>query len=306
LNDTIATIVLSLLSGAAVGFSLGLIGGGGSILAVPLLIYVVGVTNTHIAIGTSALAVGTNALINMIHHRRKGHVRVNEGVLFAFPGALGTIIGAQLGLLTPSEDLLVLFAVFMMALSLMMLLRRDTVSAKNKDPLSYLKSKGSEQDETAPNSTDRFEDGISDNDLHHPNIAARKKVLKSISQIKKFYRILLVGFGVGLGAGYFGIGGGFIIVPALMHTISGLTITDAVGTSLISVSTFGFLTATRYSLSGEINWLISLLFIGGGILGGIFGTRMSSKVSKEKLQTIFAVILVVVAIYIILKSLLNV
>ena len=306
LNDTIATVVLSLLSGAAVGFSLGLIGGGGSILAVPLLIYVVGLTNTHVVIGTSALAVGTNALINMIHHRRKGHVRVNEGVLFAIPGALGTIIGAQLGLLTPSEDLLVLFAVFMMALSLMMLLRRDTVSAKNKDPLSYLKSKGLEQDETAPNSTDRFEDGISDNDLHHPNIAARKKVLKSISQIKKYYRILLVGFGVGVGAGYFGIGGGFIIVPALMHTISGLTITDAVGTSLISVSTFGFLTATRYSLSGEINWLISLLFIGGGILGGIFGTRMSSKVSKEKLKMVFAIILIVVAVYIILRSLLKI
>lgn len=76
-----------------------------------------------------------------------------------------------------------------------------------------------------------------------------------------------------------------------MHTISGLTITDAVGTSLISVSSFGFLTATRYSLSGEINWLISLLFIGGGILGGIFGTRMSSKVSKERLKMVFAIIL---------------
>ena len=174
LNDTIATVVLSLLSGAAVGFSLGLIGGGGSILAVPLLIYVVGVTNTHVAIGTSALAVGTNALINMIHHRRKGHVRLNEGLLLAISGALGTIIGAQLGLLTPSEDLLVLFAVFMMALSLIMLLRRDTVSAKDKDPLSYLKTKGLEQGKTAPNSTDRIEDGSSDNDLHHPNNRARK------------------------------------------------------------------------------------------------------------------------------------
>ena len=69
----------SLLSGAVVGFSLGLIGGGGSILAVPLLIYVVGVANTHVAIGTSALAVGANALINMIHHKKGGHVKVNEG-----------------------------------------------------------------------------------------------------------------------------------------------------------------------------------------------------------------------------------
>ena len=306
LNDTIATVVLSLLSGAVVGFSLGLIGGGGSILAVPLLIYVVGVANTHVAIGTSALAVGTNTLINMIHHRRKGHVKVNEGVLFAIPGAIGTIIGAQLGLLTPSEDLLVLFAVFMIALSLTMLLRRDTESGKDKDALSYLKTKDLEQGETAPNFTDRIEDRSRDNDHHHTNTTSKKIVPICISQIKKYYRILFVGFGVGVGAGYFGIGGGFIIVPALMHTVSGLTITDAVGTSLISVSTFGFLTASRYSLSGEINWLISLLFISGGILGGIYGTSMSSKVSKEKLKTIFAVILIVVAFYIIFKSLLNV
>jgi uncharacterized membrane protein YfcA len=75
-----------------------------------------------------------------------------------------------------------------------------------------------------------------------------------------------------------------------------------VGTSLISVSTFGFLTATRYSLSGEINWLISLLFIGGGVIGCIYGTRRSSKVSKGKLKNIFAIMLIPVAVYIILKS----
>jgi uncharacterized membrane protein YfcA len=308
LNDTIATVVLSLLSGAVVGFSLGLIGGGGSILAVPLLIYVVGVANTHVAIGTSALAVGTNALINMIHHRKKGHVKVREGVSFAIPGAVGTIIGAQLGLLTPSGDLLVLLAVFMIALSLTMLLRRNRESGKNRvSDSSYPKTKVLEQCETPPSSIDRIEDESSDDDdLHHPNITARKNIPMSISQIKKYHRILLVGFGVGVAAGYFGIGGGFIIVPALMHTITGLTIIDAVGTSLISVSTFGFLTATRYSLSGEISWLISLLFIGGGIIGGIYGTRMSSKVSKEKLTNIFAVILIAVAVYIILMTLLNV
>lgn len=311
INDTIVTVVLSLLSGAVVGFSLGLIGGGGSILAVPLLIYVVGVSNTHVAIGTSALAVGTNALINMIHHRRKGHVKVKEGVLFAIPGAVGTIIGAQLGLLTPSEDLLVLFAVFMIALSLTMLLKKNTGSGKNKDLSSHPKTEGLEQRETAPSSSDRIEEESGHTDLPHSNIAAKKSVLMSIFQIsifqiKKYHRILLVGFGVGIGAGYFGIGGGFIIVPALMHTILGLSITDAVGTSLISVSTFGLLTATRYSLSGEVNWLISFLFIGGGMIGGIYGTGMSSRVSKERLVSIFAVILIVVAVYIILDSLMNV
>jgi hypothetical protein len=91
-----------------------------------------------------------------------------------------------------------------------------------------------------------------------------------------------------------------------MHTISGLVIIDAVGTSLIPVSTFGFLTAIRYSFSGEINWFISLLFIGGGILGGFYGTRMSAKISKERLQKIFAIILIVVAVYMILRSLSNI
>lgn len=102
------TILLSLISGIAVGFSLGLIGGGGSILAVPLLIYVVGVADPHVAIGTSALAVAVNGLTNMIHHKKKGHVKVKEGLAFAFPGVAGALVGAQLGLLTPANNLLLL------------------------------------------------------------------------------------------------------------------------------------------------------------------------------------------------------
>ncbi len=308
INEAIVTIVLSLLSGAVVGFSLGLIGGGGSILAVPLLIYVVGVANTHVAIGTSALAVGANALINMIHHKREGHVKVKEGILFAIPGAAGTTIGAQLGLLTSSEDLLILFAAFMILLSLIMLLKRRTDSnnhkKQEKNPLSYRHIENSGRDDSNINFGDRIEDNDS-KESRNSEINRRKHFITFIFLNKKYYRLLLVGFIVGIAAGYFGIGGGFIIVPALMHTISGLAIIDAVGTSLIPVSTFGFLTAVRYSLSGEINWFISLLFIGGGILGGFYGTRISSKLSKEKLQRFFAIILIIVAIYIILRSLLN-
>jgi uncharacterized protein len=111
---SLLTILLSLVSGTVVGFSLGLIGGGGSILAVPLLIYVVGVADTHIAIGTSALAVGVNALSNMIDHHKRGHVKIKEGLIFAIPGIFGSIFGAQLGLLTPSNKLLVLFGIFML------------------------------------------------------------------------------------------------------------------------------------------------------------------------------------------------
>jgi uncharacterized membrane protein YfcA len=309
-SEAISTVVLSLLAGAVVGFSLGLIGGGGSILAVPLLIYVVGVANTHVAIGTSALAVGVNALINMIHHKKAGHVRVKEGVVFAIPGAVGTIIGAQLGLLTSSEDLLILFAVFMTILSLFMLLKSRAGSNNDKKQeekglLSHHHPENSGLDKTNNDFEDRIEEDKNYNESHNSETSASKHFLTSILQDKKFYRLLIVGFVVGIGAGYFGIGGGFIIVPALMHTIPGLTIIDAVGTSLISVSTFGFLTATRYSLNGEINWFIALLFIAGGVVGGFYGTRMSSKISKERLQKIFAIVLFVVGVYMILMSITN-
>ena len=102
-------IFLSILSGVIVGFSLGLIGGGGSVLAIPLLVYVIGI-DTHVAIGTSALAVASNALINLFYRIGKGCIKIKGGILFAIPGALGTLLGAQLGLATPSENLLVLFA----------------------------------------------------------------------------------------------------------------------------------------------------------------------------------------------------
>lgn len=73
--------------------SRGMIGGGDSILVVPLLIYVIGISNTHIAIGISALAVAANSIVNMLYHKRKGHVNLKQGISFAIPGTIGTIIG---------------------------------------------------------------------------------------------------------------------------------------------------------------------------------------------------------------------
>ena len=115
-------------------------------------------------------------------------------------------------------------------------------------------------------------------------------------------KLLTTGFLVGLAAGYFGIGGGFIIVPSLMHL--GLNIIDAIGTSLIPVSMFGFSTAIRYSFNNQIEWVVALLFIIGGIFGGMLGTRFASKLPKKTLSVVFAFLLIVVALYIISKSVL--
>ena len=94
------TLFLTIISGIIVGFSLGLVGGGGSVLAVPLLLYVVGVKDVHVAIGTSALAIGIIAMIHLFSHKRKGHLKIKKGIQFALPGIAGTLIGSQIGLWT--------------------------------------------------------------------------------------------------------------------------------------------------------------------------------------------------------------
>lgn len=294
--EIIVTVFLSLLSGVVVGFTLGIIGGGGSLLAVPLLIYVVGISNTHIAIGTSALAVAVNSIVNMLYHKRRGHVNLKQGISFAIPGAIGTIIGAQLGLLTPSQSLLTLFAVFMIVISIKMLIetRRSKHSAKIVDGTSN----------TAANIESANRSFVKSNSqtITHKNLTIIASACISFIHEKNRQRIILVALAVGLAAGYFGIGGGFIVVPALMHAIPGLNIYEAIGTSLLPVSAFGSLTAARYALSGEINWPIAMLFVLGGVIGGLYGTRISSKIPKDILKQAFAILLIVIAIYIIIKS----
>ena len=121
-----------------------------------------------------------------------------------------------------------------------------------------------------------------------------------INKRYKHLKVAIIGTLVGLAAGYFGIGGGFLIVPSLMYL--NINIVNSIGTSLLPVSFFGLTTAASYSLSGQINFLIALLLICGGIVGGKVGTILSSKASKTLLTKIFSVLLITVAIYIIIKT----
>src|SRR5258708_9208575 len=117
----IAMISAALASGALVGFSLGLVGGGGSILATPLLLYVVGVAQPHIAIGTGALAVSVNALASLAGHARAGNVRWRCAVIFAVVGTLGAFAGSSLGKLLDGSRLLFLFGLLLIPLASMIL-----------------------------------------------------------------------------------------------------------------------------------------------------------------------------------------
>ena len=249
----------AILSGAAVGFSLGIIGGGGSILAVPLLLYVVGISDAHIAIGTSAFAVALNAFVNLLSHWRAGNVHWPCALLFGSAGALGAAIGSTLGKLVPGENLLFLFALVMIAVGLAMLRPRG--------------------------------DG--------------GQIVSHITG-KIAFRLVTVGLAAGTISGFFGIGGGFLIVPGLMFS-SGLPIINAIGSSLFAVGTFGLTTAANYGLSGFVDWKIAAEFILGGAIGGVFGMRSAIHLSTKKraLTRLFAGVIFTVAAYMLLRTGMN-
>src|SRR6202021_2126332 len=119
--------LLGLGWGVLVGFSLGLVGGGGSILAVPLMVYVVGVPDPHVAIGTSAIAVAANAAINLSNHARNGTVRWSCALMFAAAGMVGAFIGSIFGKMLDGQKLLALFALLMLVIAVLMLKTRTRI-----------------------------------------------------------------------------------------------------------------------------------------------------------------------------------
>ena len=249
--------VLGLASGAVVGFSLGLIGGGGSILAVPLMVYVVGVADAHVAIGTSAIAVAINAALNLSNHARGGTVRWSCAFTFAAAGVIGAFIGAIFGKLLDGRKLLALFALLMLVIAVLMLRTRSRP-------------------------------GLPEAHMSWDNMPA------------------IVGLGLGTGtlSGFFGIGGGFLIVPSLMLA-TGMPIINAVSSSLVAVTAFGLTTAASYAWSGLISWQLAGLFIGGGLIGGLVGTRSARLLSERRgaLNIVFAAVIIAVAIYMLVRNL---
>jgi uncharacterized membrane protein YfcA len=248
--------LLAILSGGLVGFALGMIGGGGSILAVPLLLYVVGVRDPHVAIGTSALAVSVNAFANLIQHARAGTVKWPCAATFAASGVVGALAGSTLGKLMDGERLLALFGLAMIAVG-----------------FSMLRGRSGEGD---------------------PEVRMDAKMAP---------RLVAGGLSVGFLSGFFGIGGGFLIVPALLLG-SGMPILNAVGSSLFSVGAFGLTTAANYAASGLIDWRIAALFILGGVAGGWGGMRLAVKLAGRRglLSRVFAVVLFAVAAYVLYRS----
>ncbi|GAA4743911.1 sulfite exporter TauE/SafE family protein [Sphingomonas daechungensis] len=243
--------ILGAFSGGLVGFVLGLVGGGGSILAVPLMVYLVGVSNPHVAIGTSAFAVAANAATGLASHARHGHVKWRCAAVFALAGIAGAAAGSTLGKNFDGQKLLFLFALVMIAVGILMLKRRGHAG----------------------------DAGVRLGRENAPKLVA-------------------YGLGAGLFSGFFGIGGGFLIVPGLIAA-TGMPMLNAVGSSLVGVTSFGLTTAGNYAISGLVDWPLAVAFIAGGLGGGIVGTRAARHLSakRDALTLVFAILIFAVATY---------
>jgi uncharacterized membrane protein YfcA len=243
-------------SGGLVGLSLGLFGGGGSILAAPLMVYVVGVPSAHMAIGTSALAVAANAGTSLLAHARRGNVKWRCAAMFSVAGVAGALLGSSFGKAVDGQKLLFLFALLMIVVGALM-----------------LRSRG------------RREDGDAE------------------CTIDKAPKILSFGAAAGAFSGFFGIGGGFLIVPGLVAS-TGMPMLMAVGSSLVAVTAFGLTTALSYAVSGYVDWPLALIFVAGGVVGGSVGTLLACRAAKKKgaLTMAFAGLIFAVAIYMIAES----
>jgi uncharacterized membrane protein YfcA len=252
--------VMTGLSGIFVGTILGLVGGGGSILAVPLLVYAVGVPSAHVAIGTGAIAVAMSALANLGLHARSGNVKWRCATVFSAAGIAGALTGAHFAKMVDGQRLLLLFGLLMLVVGIAMLKPRKEI-------------------------------GVSSVRLDADNA------------LQLLPRLVGVGLAVGLMSGFFGIGGGFLIVPGLMLATK-MPLKNAIGTSLVSVAAFGASTAASYAVSGLIDWRIATLFVAGGLLGGAAGVALGKNLAGRKyvLNYIFAGVVIAAGLYVSIRG----
>jgi uncharacterized membrane protein YfcA len=243
--------------GAVIGLLLSVFGGGGSVLATPLLLYVVGVRDPHVAIGTSAAAVAVNAAVGLFVQARAGRVKWPCALVFGSAGLTGSLIGAHLAKQIDGQQLLIWFALAMAMVGGSMLIPRKAEGDANVHLTSALTLK------LAP-----------------------------------------AGAVTGLAAGFFGIGGGFLIVPGLMAA-TGMTLANAAASSLVSVVLFGAATSASYAASGLVNWPVFLALVSGGAAGSLIAIPVGRMLADRTAlaRSTFAIMVLATAGYVAWRAL---
>jgi len=268
---------LTVLFGCAVGFALGLTGGGGGVFAVPLLVYGLAVSPRE-AVGISLASVGGTAFAGVVPRLWRGDVELQTGLLFASAGMIGAPVGSYLSTLFPETALLIMFGCLMLVVAWRMW-------AKTRNPKLATGDCATENQAAQDRSAcQRSEDG-------------------SLRLTSKCARLLvLVGLLTGILSGMFGVGGGFVIVPALV-LFSGMEIHRAVGTSLLVIFLISVSGVTSYVVAGrELSLETTFMFLVGGLVGIWLGGLVAKKLNGPTLQRVFASAVVLVAVFVIVKT----
>jgi uncharacterized membrane protein YfcA len=257
---TTSALLLGPAFGLVVGLALGLTGGGGSILAVPLLVYGLAVAPGE-AVGLSLAAVGGTALVGALQRYRYGEVEGRTGLSFAAAGMLGAPAGTWINAYLPDALLLGLFGGLVLLVAIRMWRRASQTPGGTRLP------------QTRPTS------GWQDTGI-----------------------LLAAGFATGVLSGLFGVGGGFVVVPALV-LLRGMPIHRAVATSLLVIALVSAAGVTSYLVARRpLTLSLASLFVLGGVGGMALGTLLGRRVSGPSLQKGFAAALIAVAVFMITRS----
>jgi uncharacterized protein len=272
--------VLAVAAGLMIGLSLGALGGGGSILAVPALVYLLG-QSPHQATTASLLVVGIAAVAGAVAHARAGRVRLREGAVFGILGIAGSYLGSRASAAVPGNVLLAGFGILMLAVAAAMIIRRR------------------------PGSPGRAAGHDDDGEPHPPGKArpVRTAAARPLRGGRHPLLVAAAATGVGLITGFFGVGGGFVVVPALV-LILGFDMPAAAGTSLVVIAiNSAAALASRASHGGlSLDWALTGGFTAAAVAGVLLGGRLAGRASPRRLSAAFTVLIVAIAGYTLARS----
>jgi len=257
--------------GFLIGLSLGALGGGGSILAVPALVYAAG-QDPKAATATSLLLVGSAALVGMGTHWRAGRVRVGTGVMFGLAGIGGSLAGSALNHHLDPDVLLLGFAGLVCIAAWRMLTGCPTC--------------------TNVGETRELGPAVLPDDRHGTTLTLTRRSIDTRTVVT----VLVAGSAVGFLTGLFGVGGGFVIVPALALGLK-LPMPQAIGTSLLVIAINSGVALTTRLATTTIDWHITLPFTVAAIAGVLSGGKVADRLDPERSLRWFAGLLVAVAAY---------
>ncbi len=301
-------LAVAIPAGLLIGLSLGALGGGGSILTVPVLVYLLH-QPPHEATAGSLLIVGITATAGMVAHWRSGRVRLVAGAAFGVIGVTGAYAGTRLSSSIRPDLLLSLFAGLMLVAAAAMLRRRRGSAAQYVPAAASphpMHEAAISDDLGVPSSRG----GAITATLDKPAAAIRPPAWSTAGQrprgtaaVRRGVKVVAVATGVGLLTGFFGVGGGFVIVPALVLAL-GFEMPVAVGTSLlvIAINSAAALTA-RVGTHVHFAWPLLGVFTAAALVGTLAGNRVASRVDASRLTAAFTILLVAVAAYSLIRSL---